>query len=88
VIESYRPPLYIKEASSESVLHKIRDATRICPGGEGLVDIFLLNPGKLGADLAMEQEFEWREGSRVVAKGVILSISHLDIEDLVTRHRI
>ena len=85
VVAGYRPPLYMDARSSECVLQEIVGSDKIVPGGERLVSIFVLRPENLGDSVVEGKEFELREGSRVVARGIIVELGHLEIERLVTR---
>lgn len=86
-IAGYRPPLYTNAGSSECVLQEIIGKKEIVPGEERSVKIFVLKPENLGDSLTEGGVFELREGSRVVARGTIIGIGHLELEQLITRQK-
>jgi hypothetical protein len=53
------------------MIQKIDGAEQMAPGESGIVETFLLHPEVLGVPVATGTEFKLREGSKVVARGVI-----------------
>jgi hypothetical protein len=43
-------------------------------GEEYVVTIRLINPERLGGALKKDAVFDWREGSQIVARGMILEV--------------
>jgi elongation factor Tu len=69
----YRPTLYFGQQQIDGIVSFESDAKPVL-GREYVVTIRLINPEHLGGALKKDAVFDWREGSKIVARGTVLDI--------------
>ena len=69
----YRPTLYFGQKQIDGIV-SFQPNDKPVLGAEYVVTIKLINPEHLGGTLKKDAVFDWREGSKIVARGTVLEV--------------
>ena len=73
ICNGYRPTIYFGKKQTDGIVSFQHDAEPVL-GEKYVVTIRLIHPEYLGKTLKKNAVFDWREGSKIVARGTILEV--------------
>ncbi len=73
VYTGYRPTVYFDKKQTDGIVRFHQDEEPLL-GEEYIVTLGLAHPEYLGEALKKDAIFDWREGSKIIARGIILDV--------------
>lgn len=73
IYTGYRPTVYLGKKQVDGIV-SFCDGEEPLLGEEYIVTLGLIHPEYLGAALKKNAVFDWREGAKIIARGIVLDV--------------